>query len=109
MYEYDVGDIVSVTFHGNNTEGQIIKIYSSGAVLLHPLYIDERLGYECIVVQPEDIDYIVDIESEEEIEEDELPNDYWPVILLETIMPLEYWCLAPIGLAILIFLIHQIV
>ena len=107
MYEYDVGDIVSVTFHGSNTEGQIIKIYSSGAVLLHPLYIDERLGYECIVVQPEDIDYVIELEEETE-EEDELPNNYWFINLMETIMPLECWCLMCIELAIRIFIIHQI-
>ena len=106
VYEYDVGDIVSVTFHGNNAEGQIIKIYSSGAVLLHPLYISEKLGYECIVVQPEDIKYV--IELEEEMEEEELPKP-WLITLMEIIMPLEYWCLAPIGLSILIFLIQQLI
>lgn len=108
MYEYDVGDIVSVTFHGSNTEGQIIKIYSSGAVLLHPLYIDERLGYECIVVQPEDIDYVIELEEETE-EEDELSDNYWFITIMERIMPLEYWCLTPIGLSILIFLIQQLI
>lgn len=107
MYEYEIGDIVSANYRRNNIEGQIIKIYSSGAVLLHPLYIDERLGYECIVIQPEDINYV--IELEEETEEDELPNDYWFITLMETVMPLEYWCLAPIGLSILIFLIHQLI
>ena len=60
MDEYMVGDVVSVLFHGSDTEGEILKIYPSGAVLLAPLYYDEEFGRECIVVEPQDIEYVIE-------------------------------------------------
>lgn len=103
MDEYMVGDVVSVLFHGSDTEGEILKIYPSGAVLLAPLYYDEEFGRECIVVEPQDIEYIIESQDAQLATLDTVLS-----MLMERIMPLEYWCLAPIGLSILIFLIQQL-
>lgn len=104
MDEYVVGDVVSVLFHGSDTEGEILKIYPSGAVLLAPLYYDEEFGRECIVVEPQDIEYIIESQDAQLATLDTVLS-----MLMERIMPLEYWCLTPIGLSILIFLIQQFV
>lgn len=104
MDEYVVGDVVSVLFHGSDTEGEILKIYPSGAVLLAPLYYDEEFGKECIVVEPQDIEYIIESQDAQLATLDTVLS-----MLMERIMPLEYWCLAPIGLSILIFLIQQLI
>lgn len=104
MDEYMVGDVVSVLFHGSDTEGEILKIYPSGAVLLAPLYYDEEFGKECIVVEPQDIEYIIESQDAQLATLDTALG-----MLMERIMPLEYWCLIPIGLSILIFLIQQLI
>lgn len=104
MDEYMVGDVVSVLFHGSDTEGEILKIYPSGAVLLAPLYYDEEFGRECIVVEPQDIEYIIESQDAQLATLDTVLG-----MLMERIMPLEYWCLIPIGLSILIFLIQQLI
>ena len=105
MDEYMVGDVVSVLFHGSDTEGEILKIYPSGAVLLAPLYYDEEFGRECIVVEPQDIEYIIESRTDTQL----TTLDTALSMLMERIMPLEYWCLIPIGLSILIFLIQQLI
>lgn len=104
MDEYMVGDVVSVVFHGSDTEGEILKIYPSGAVLLAPLYYDEEFGRDCIVVEPQDIEYIIESQDAQLATLDTVLS-----MLMERIMPLEYWCLIPIGLSILIFLIQQFI
>lgn len=105
MDEYMVGDVVSVVFHGSDTEGEILKIYPSGAVLLAPLYYDEEFGRECIVVEPQDIEYIIESQTDVQL----ATLDTTLGMLMERIMPLEYWCLCCIGLSILIFLIQQLI
>lgn len=104
MDEYMVGDVVSVVFHGSDTEGEILKIYPSGAVLLAPLYYDEEFGRECIVVEPQDIEYIIESQDAQLATLDTVLS-----MLMERIMPLEYWCLAVLAIGIILGIIRHII